>query len=191
MPQSPQVMNLSIWARWLFLGLILLADDEGRGSADPRKLKGGVFPGDDEITGPRVVDLLGEIERQGLVVTYDGNGHGRLYELPSFLDHQYIQRPKKSAYPSLSSPEDEKHSRTSNGRVPDMSRTSIGGSEGSEGSEGSQTRARAVDYVAVDKSRRVSARRSGRLKSDPEEIERRRSEAAAIAKRLAAGAKIP
>lgn len=143
---SPQLMNLSRDARLLFIGLISQADDEGRGSADPRKLKAVIFPGDEDVAGNRIRELLAEIEQQGLAVTYDGNGHGPLYELPSFGKHQVINKAKPSHYPPAP-PED---SRTSTVRIPDPSRTSTGGSDligsdliGSEVLEDSDSRTRA------------------------------------------------
>jgi hypothetical protein len=160
---SPQVMNLSRDARLLFIGLITQADDEGRGTADPRKLKAAIFGGDDDISAACVVDMLAEIEGQTLCVTYDANGqgHGRVYALPSFTEHQYIQRPKPSVYPRPPKQIVARVSRKRTGSVSDKADTSIGGSDriGSDlriGSDrkdriGSGTRARAVDHDPVDK----------------------------------------
>lgn len=120
-------MNLARDARLLFVGLILQADDEGRGVADPRKLKAVVFGGDEDVTARMVADWLGQIEHQGLAVLYDGNGHGRLYYLPTFLSHQYIQKRKPSVYPSPGIVPDQ--SRKANGSVPDKDGTHIVGSD--------------------------------------------------------------
>jgi len=98
---SPQVMNLSHGARLLFIGLITQADDEGRGVADPRKLKAAIFGGDD-ITSADVRRMLDECSTQRLAAIYEDASHGMLYELPSWKSHQSIDRPKKSAYPSAS-----------------------------------------------------------------------------------------
>jgi hypothetical protein len=97
---SPQVMNITRDARLLFIGLISQADDEGRGSADPRKLKAAVFGGDDDLTCGCVLEMLKEIEGQGLCITYDGGTHGKLYALPSWRQHQSLDRPRKSVYPA-------------------------------------------------------------------------------------------
>lgn len=187
---SPQVMNLSRDGRLLFIGLITQADDEGRGVADPRKLKAAIFPGDDDIGSTRVLELQQEISQQGLAVFYNGNGHGRLCELVSFTSHQSINRPSKSRYPEPPKDVAFVHSRNGHGA---LSEDSLKTPEGSEGSEGSYRKdlTRARDPVDNgDKSART-ARGKGRLKkhSDPKEIEKRRREAADIAARLAAGAK--
>jgi hypothetical protein len=97
---SPQVMNLSHGARLLFVGLITQADDAGRGSADPRKLKAAIFGGDD-ITSTDVRRWLDECSSQGLAVFYMSEKHGVLYQLPSWKSHQSIDRPRQSAYPTL------------------------------------------------------------------------------------------
>jgi hypothetical protein len=133
---SPQVMNLSVHARLLFIGLITQADDEGRGIADARRLKAAVFAGDDILSG-HVDEWLAEVVKQGLAVVYDGGEHGRIYQLPTWRAHQSIDKPKPSRYPQL-----KKQSPNGSGRVDDASPTSREGSEGSEGSKGSDARAR-------------------------------------------------
>lgn len=135
---SPQVMNLSRDARLLFIGLITQADDEGRGTADPRRIKASIFGGDD-VTANEVAKWLRELVSQRLVVEYSSNEHGLLYELPTWRAHQKIDRPKPSTYPAPTSKS------TSDLRLVDddssSARRSIAqparGSEGSEGSEGS------------------------------------------------------
>lgn len=96
---SPQVMNLSANARLLFIGLITQSDDEGRGTADARRLKATVFPGD-ECTLDQVRGWLAECAEQRLVTIYEADEHGALYELPTWRQHQSIDRPKPSVYPS-------------------------------------------------------------------------------------------
>lgn len=98
---SPQVMNLSHGARLLFIGLITQADDEGRGTADARRLKAAVFGGDD-VESSSVRRWLDEVSSQSLCVLYESPAHGLLYELPSWRSHQSIDRPKKSGYPAPS-----------------------------------------------------------------------------------------
>lgn len=102
---SPQVMNLSVHARLLFLGLITQADDEGRGSADARRLKASIFGGDD-CTSTDVRRWLDEVRQQRLVVVYESENDGILYQLPSWKAHQSIDRPRPSVYPApLDTPE--------------------------------------------------------------------------------------
>jgi hypothetical protein len=184
---SPQVMNLSRDARLLFIGLISQADDEGRGTADPRKLKAAIFPGDDDIPSASVHALLAELEAQALCVTYDGNGHGRLYALPSFREHQYIQKPKKSSYPGPPNGSDH-------GNVQEQSDTSTGGSDriGSDRMDRKDlTRARAEGEQPGDNSGRRALASDGKKPADrKEEIERNRRKAAELAAGLAAAAKV-
>ena len=95
---SAQVMNLEHSSRLLFIGLITQADDEGRGSADVRRMKAAIFGGDD-VTSTDVRRWLDEISKQGLCVIYNDEKHGLLYALPSWPQHQSIDRPRKSQYP--------------------------------------------------------------------------------------------
>lgn len=184
--QSPQVMNLSRDARMLFcLGLILQADDEGRGIADPRKLKAAVFPGDDDITSTRVLELLAEVESQGLCITYDANGHGRVYALPSWRSHQYVEKAKKSNYPqppALPHSEVKKDdSPTHPLHVPASSPTIPRGSDLKEGSEGS-SRAR----VRVRTARGANGTKSpDELKADARKLSAAGTGAGDIVKILA------
>ena len=95
--QSPEVMNLSHSARLMVLGLITQADDEGIGSADPRKLKAVIFGGDDISVG-QVGELLEEVAKQRLAVVYEADGYGRLYYLPSWSEHQRVPKPTPTRY---------------------------------------------------------------------------------------------
>jgi hypothetical protein len=94
---SPEIMNLSHSARLLFLGLITQADDEGIGSADPRKLKSVIFGGDD-VALADVAGWLTEIASQRLAVLYAVDGFGDLYLLPSWSDHQRVPKPTPTRY---------------------------------------------------------------------------------------------
>ena len=96
---SPQVMNLSLGARLLFIGLITQADDEGRGVADPRKLKSAVFPGDEELNSEAILGFLEEVRRERLCSLYSSEEHGEVYALPSWNQHQRVEKPRKSYYP--------------------------------------------------------------------------------------------
>lgn len=96
---SAQFMNLCHSARLLFIGLISYADDEGRGSADTRRLRAAVFGGDD-FQGSHVDAWLGEIVAQRLVLLYDTAEHGRLYQLTGWRGNQRIEKPQPSHYPA-------------------------------------------------------------------------------------------
>ena len=89
---SPQVMNLSMEARLLWIGLITQADDEGRGTADPRRVKAAIFGGDD-VSSTDVRRMLDELAKQRLIVLYSDENHGDLFAIPSWKHHQKIDRP--------------------------------------------------------------------------------------------------
>lgn len=137
---SAQVMNLSHSARLLFVGLITQADDDGRGSADARRLKAAIFGGDD-CTAADVGDWLRQVEAQGLAILYSDDDHGALYQLTGWQNHQSIDRPRKSNYPPPPSssrrrkPPGDSSSGSTNERRTDAegSRDHARGSEGPEG----------------------------------------------------------
>jgi hypothetical protein len=130
-------MNVDHSTRLLFIGLITQADDHGRGTADPRRLKAAIYGGDD-ITSSSVRRWLDELVAQNLVVIYETASHGLLYELPSWKTHQKIDRAKQSAYPSSS--EALRIVKSLEALVDDSSidrRSVVGDRIGSEGSLGS------------------------------------------------------
>ena len=91
-------LNLSIPARLLWLGMISLADDEGRGPATDRTLKAGVFPSDD-ITCSDVLKLREEICANMNVEVYEVEGR-EYFQLTKWKDHQKVEHPKPSTLPS-------------------------------------------------------------------------------------------
>ena len=134
---SPQVMNVDHSTRLLFIGLITQADDHGRGTADPRRLKAAIYGGDD-ITSSNVRRWLDDLVAQNLVVIYETASHGLLYELPSWKAHQKIDRAKPSGYPPPS--ESLKIVKSLASIVDDSSsdrRSVVGDRIGSDGSLGS------------------------------------------------------
>lgn len=191
---SPQVMNLSRDGRLLFIGLITQADDQGRGVADPRKLKAAIFPGDEDISAARISELGAEVEGQALAVFYDGNGHGRLYQIASWHTHQKVEKARQSAYPSPPSGSSaEPHS-------PDATRTNgeeagkaRGGSDpirsdpkGSEGSDPARARANGQHSDRAPPGRARAPDAKSTIPEDSEDVQRRRREARHIADGLAA-----
>lgn len=152
---SPQVMNLSFGARLLFIGMITQADDDGRGTADPRRLKAAIFGGD-ELAVTQVRTMLDEVSSVHLAVLYEAPEHGVLYELCSWHDHQKIDRAKKSVYPSPKSPSARRIG--IEGSSSD-SRGIVGDQILSEGSEGSQDRTGGRDARARDDSDEAESQR--------------------------------
>lgn len=70
--RSTSLSRCCLHARWLFEGLWCEADDCGRGQADPRILKGAIFPLDDDVTPRKIAQWMSDLER---------TGHIRLYEV--------------------------------------------------------------------------------------------------------------
>ena len=96
--EDERIVSLSRDARLLLLGLVTMADDEGRFRARSTTIVGHVFPGDDDA-----VELLrkwiGEIRKQGLVVFYvvDGTPYGAFRH---WRRHQKINKPTRSDLPA-------------------------------------------------------------------------------------------
>ena len=92
-------------ARLLALGLISLADDDGRFIATPTAVLGYVFPLDENITPAQVRKWLRELEQPKpgdttpLVITYSHNG-SRYGFFPKYRTHQRISHPQASPLPA-------------------------------------------------------------------------------------------
>lgn len=100
MGQDEKFGQLSRDARLLFIGLISLADDEGRFRAIPSVIIGHWFPYDQD--SPRKLSAwLGELVASAMVVLYEVEGvpYGLL---PHFTDHQRVNRPTPSLLPEPS-----------------------------------------------------------------------------------------
>lgn len=85
--RSRSLARCSRDARMTFAGLWCEADDYGRGVADARILKGGIWPLDDDIAWQDVEKHLGELEETGHIVRYDVNGED-FFEIVSWAEHQ-------------------------------------------------------------------------------------------------------
>lgn len=85
--------------RFTFKGIWeVMADDEGRFLADPRLIKGQVWPLDDDITVKKVAAWLRILADRGRVVLYfvEGAAYGAI---PSWHDHQRISHRTASKLP--------------------------------------------------------------------------------------------
>ena len=94
---SEQVMECSPTARLLFIGLWNFCDDGGNHSANARRLKAEVFPGDD-ITIAEINKLMDELIDHDLVVRYMVNGN--VYWHVTGWHHQRIDK-KTLKYPEF------------------------------------------------------------------------------------------
>lgn len=102
--QDEAIGKLGPWERLLWVGLITMADDEGRLRALPAAIAGHVFPYDD-VPPAKIKKWLEAIEAAGLVVLYDHDGVGYA-AITGWRAHQKINRaqPSRLPEPSLQKP---------------------------------------------------------------------------------------
>jgi len=95
-----RVGRISRDARVLFVGLITLADDEGRFRALPSVILGHIFPYDNDAAR-KLTGWVDELLSQGLVEVYshDDMPYG---VIPKWLKHQKISHSRPSILPSPS-----------------------------------------------------------------------------------------
>jgi hypothetical protein len=93
-----KVSLLSRDARLLFVGLISVADDDGRFLASHAAIAGYVFPNDEDVTPKRLAAWLDEIAALKLVILYTC-GHIRYGVIPKYRRHQRINRATPSVLP--------------------------------------------------------------------------------------------
>ncbi len=90
-----KVVELSPFARLLFIGMWNFCDDEGRMVYSPKRIKMQVFPADSiDLT-----ELLEEIRKSKLVYVYSVDGVEYL-QVCGFLKHQKVDKRTKSKYPA-------------------------------------------------------------------------------------------
>ena len=96
---SKDVVPLSIPARYLAIGLISFADDDGRFIATPKAIGGYVFPHDEKVTDPQIIKWLKEIAATKMVVLYEIEGCKYGY-FPKYRTHQKISHSVDSILPN-------------------------------------------------------------------------------------------
>ncbi len=95
--ESEDYHSLSFAAQSLFVGLIVLADDEGRGKASPRSLIGTIFPGRG-ITAAKLETMQDELVKRDMVRFYKVEG-SNYYMFPSWSKYQHPRYVKPSKVP--------------------------------------------------------------------------------------------
>jgi len=95
---SASLAGCSIGARWVFVGLFTLADDEGRIRDLPKMIVGALFPLDEDVTVTMVVGWLNELEAIGCICRYSVDGSD-FFHLPGWSTHQRISKPTASRIP--------------------------------------------------------------------------------------------
>lgn len=98
--QSEDFGKLSLLAKIVFIGLFSLADDEGRGRANPVYLKSTLFPYEESMRSTDITKTLSEISSNMSVdfYSYDGSDY---YSLYNWNDWQKIDKPTNSKLPSF------------------------------------------------------------------------------------------
>jgi hypothetical protein len=89
-----KVVELSAFARLLFIGLWNFADDEGRMVYSPKRIKMQIFPSD----SIECSELLGEIRRESLISVYVVDGQEYL-QINGFAKHQKVDKRTTSKIP--------------------------------------------------------------------------------------------
>lgn len=98
--KNEDLAECSIWARFIFPGLWMLADREGRLEDRPKRIKGELLPFDSQEIEP----LLKELEALGFILRYEVNCL-RLIQIIAFTKHQNPHhREQKSDLPPPQSP---------------------------------------------------------------------------------------
>ena len=98
--QSEDFSKLSTLAKLVFIGLFSLADDEGRGRANPMYLKSSLFPYNEDMRSADIEKTLSEISSNMSVVFYSCNG-SNYYSLLSWYNFQRIDKPTSSQLPAF------------------------------------------------------------------------------------------
>jgi len=122
--QSEDFGKLSNLAKVVFIGLFSLADDEGRGRANPMYLKSTLFPYNEKMRSTDVEVALSEISRNMSILFYSYN-ESNYYSLLSWNTFQKIDKPTESKIPAFEKDNqefrllfDEGSTRTSRGVPP-------------------------------------------------------------------------
>lgn len=97
--KNEDLAECSVWARFIFPGLWMLADREGRLEDRPKRIKAELLPFDSQEIDP----LLVELEQQGFIHRYQVDGSGYI-QILSFNKHQsphYSEKPSEIKPPPL------------------------------------------------------------------------------------------
>lgn len=103
--KNADLAECSVWARYLFPGLWMLADREGRLKDRPKEIKGELLPYDSQDVEPLLAELASKVDEQGVpfIVRYQ-NSDGRFIQISKFKEHQsphYSEKASVIKPPSL------------------------------------------------------------------------------------------
>jgi hypothetical protein len=97
--RSPDILPLSIPARYHFALLWTYADDHGRGQDFGYMLKADLWAGDSDVTEDTIEGWQAELEEHGRIQRYEGPDGRRYFQVLNWAKHQKPQHPKPSEYP--------------------------------------------------------------------------------------------
>lgn len=97
--ESGSLNRCSILATLTFVGLFILADDEGRFIASPRRILGELYPERQEISEHDITRCLDELTREHCITTYVVNGVTYGW-IPEWKRHQNVPHPRPSLLPT-------------------------------------------------------------------------------------------
>ena len=95
---SPEAASMSRDARLLVLGLISMADDDGRFLAAPAAITGYIYPNDEDVPPTKLRRWLCEAVDTGMVYLYR-DGVVQYGCMPAWHKHQVIDRYTPSTFP--------------------------------------------------------------------------------------------
>lgn len=96
---SEDVAALSLRARYTWIGLWTQVDDAGRMKANPRVIKGALYPLDDDVSAACISADLRELKRKGRIELYTVDGTDYL-AVTNWRAHQRIDKPSPSSLPA-------------------------------------------------------------------------------------------
>lgn len=106
---NEDLAECSVWARYIFPGLWMMADREGRLEYRPKKIKGELLRFDEQAAEP----LLDELQRWGFIKIYEAEGRAYI-QILTFHKHQNPHhREAESDIPPMQSPGLSPHGTTS------------------------------------------------------------------------------
>ena len=90
--KNEDLAECSIWARYIFPGLWMLADREGRLEDRPKRIKGELLPFDSQEAEP----LLKELSARGFIIQYEVDGKAYI-QITAFKKHQNPHHKEQSS----------------------------------------------------------------------------------------------
>lgn len=97
---SESLADCDIQARLLFIGLWVIADDNGNLKLQPRRIGKQVFPYDD-FTDEDISGMLAQLESVGCIKCYESGGE-EYVNIVNFCVYQTIRKPSKTSIPEPS-----------------------------------------------------------------------------------------